>query len=427
MLMLALAMVPVIAGSKEGPALAPLSVQDEAFAISVEMTAEQKGLPACYAYVEETYKRDPRPHVKSCYGEFLLYGKAWGAPEGLNQQGFALLEEAQKEGSANATRALAWLYINGYFVPKNPQRGIEYLKNACDAGQVEAMAILGNVYRSGVVGVPIRLDEAEKWIRRAACEGKPKYLDDLAADYEKGRGLTQPNLTRACQLYYESHIFGNRAGATASLQRLAAAGVPGAARAHHLAVLWDSLYGEIYTTKQIKESVNFLSKDYPDDAEVQVALGRVYRAGNYYKDNKKAAELFRRAADLGSDDARCEQAEMLAEGIGVKKDPAAALVILRELEAKNNPGALRLLSYYHYWGALKGTDVVKDPAKAFAYAERAAKAGDLLGQVWLGRCYEHGIGTEVNYGLAARYFRAAGVRGAKKSYIEAMQLIKHAK
>ena len=118
---------------------------------------------------------------------------------------------------------------------------------------------------------------------------------------------------------------------------------------------------------------------------------------------------------------------MLAEGIGVKKDPAAALVILRELEVKNNAGALRLLSYYHYWGALKGTEVVKDPAKTFAYARRAAEAGDLLGQVWLGRCYEHGIGTEVNYGLAARYFRAAGVRGAKKSYIEAMQLINHAK
>lgn len=420
-------MIPVFAAANASQVLAPLSVQDEAFAISVEMSAEQKGLPACYAYVEENYKRDPRPHVKSCYGEFLLYGKAWGAPDGRNKEGVALLEEAQKEGSANATRALAWLYINGYFVPKDPQRGIAYLKSACDAGQVEAMAILGNVYRSGVVGVPIRLDEAEKWIRRAACEGKPKYLDDLAADYEKGRGLTQPNLTRACQLYYESHIFGNRAAATANLQRLAMAGVPGAARAHHLAVLWDSLYGEIYTTKQIKESVGLLTEDYPDDAEVLVALGRVYRAGNYYKDNKKAAELFRRAAEMGSDDARCEQAEMLAEGIGEKKNPSAALAILRELEVKDNPGALRLLSYYHYWGALKGTDVVKDPAKAFAYAKRAAGAGDLLGQVWLGKCYEHGIGTEVNYGLAARYLRAAGVRGAKKSYIEAMKLINHAK
>ena len=60
---------------------------------------------------------------------------------------------------------------------------------------------------------------------------------------------------------------------------------------------------------------------------------------------------------------------------------------------------------------LDGQGVARDPAAALRWFGAAAQAGDAVGMNMVGRCAEHGWGTAVDTPLAARWYRAAAERG----------------
>ncbi len=61
-------------------------------------------------------------------------------------------------------------------------------------------------------------------------------------------------------------------------------------------------------------------------------------------------------------------------------------------------------------------DTNKDKTADIKYLEKYSDKGSVLAQAGLGYCYEKGIAVEVNYGLAAKYFRFAAQRGSQFAY-----------
>lgn len=74
---------------------------------------------------------------------------------------------------------------------------------------------------------------------------------------------------------------------------------------------------------------------------------------------------------------------------------------------------------------LDGDGVTKDPAAGFAWFERAAHAGHLEAANMVGRCYDSGWGVGVDKRQAAAWFRQAAARGltwAKYNYATLLAL-----
>src|ERR1700690_440045 len=88
--------------------VAALSPADTAFDIRVDLLTNEKSDEAAFHYAETEFTRDPRPHVKARYAEFLIEGKAWGAPEGQADRGWALAQEARRAGSLYSLRIIGW-------------------------------------------------------------------------------------------------------------------------------------------------------------------------------------------------------------------------------------------------------------------------------------------------------------------------------
>lgn len=407
-----------IATTSESPAVAPLAGIDIALDVRHDILATEKGDEAAYQMLAQEFARDPRPHVKARYGEYLIEGKRWSAPEGRDAEGLALVNDALRAGSVHALRVIGWQLIAGTHGPADSVGGLGMLHQAAALGNMNAVVTLGDAYFRGI-GTRQNLDLAETWFRQAANNGKPHSLFRLGQHYE-----TQPEgLSRACQLYYEAAVRGSRSSVR-RIKELVAQNVSAAQRAQRLVTLWFGGLGAPLERRETREAMAYLEATCPEDAEALLAIGRMHVAS---VNAKLAVPYFDKAIRLGSQDARAERARLLAEGHGLRMDQPAALAELRTLETERNPEAMALLGYYQYWGSLTGAGLKKDPAQAFAYSKRAADLGNFFGQRNVATCYEFGIGVPVDLALAARYYRAAEWRGDQMAQERGRRALRHVK
>jgi TPR repeat protein len=178
-------------------------------------------------------------------------------------------------------------------------------------------------------------------------------------------------------------------------------------------------------------------RDHPDERRYKADLGRAYRAA---KNDVKAAEAYKHAADEGSlfgtyalgimardgaamprDPAKArtllvkaadggmfaamlDYANMLRDGIGGPKDAKeAARWLQKAVDADYLPAINQLGSYY-----LEGALGPADPAKARELFERAAKQNDAAAIGNVGFLYEKGLGVKKDIVQArAQYVQAA--------------------
>ncbi|MDP2619146.1 MAG: peptidoglycan-binding protein [Hyphomicrobiales bacterium] len=118
---------------------------------------------------------------------------------------------------------------------------------------------------------------------------------------------------------------------------------------------------------------------------------------------KIGSAALRQAAIGGNPIAQFEVASWLAEGRGMKADPAAAAVWYRRAAAGGlAPAQYRLGSLYE-----KGTGVAQDRDAARIWYERAAARGNRKAMHNLAVLYADGIDGPPNFEAAARWFRAA--------------------
>jgi len=81
-------------------------------------------------------------------------------------------------------------------------------------------------------------------------------------------------MAKAAALYYEAATRGS-GSARDRLKELAAAKDPAGLRARRLRVAWFAGQGSpAYTTRVVREAVQALEREHPDDVQVQFILGR---------------------------------------------------------------------------------------------------------------------------------------------------------
>jgi len=150
-------------------------------------------------------------------------------------------------------------------------------------------------------------------------------------------------------------------------------------------------------------------QDAQNSPEALLKLGRTYLEGlGVTKDDAKAAEYFRKAADMGNAKAENNLGLMYAIGQGVKKDSDAALKWLRAAATQGSIDAQENLGLM----LATGDDLPKDIKEARAWYETAAGQGSLPSQLWLAKALYFGdLGLEKDYVESARWLKPAAERG----------------
>lgn len=162
----------------------------------------------------------------------------------------------------------------------------------------------------------------------------------------------------------------------------------------------------------------FVAPATAQDAAALMARARAYYHGSGVpRSYAKAADFYRRAAEMGDHTAQTAYGWMLARGFeGVPKDRAAAFRWLERGAQGGAPGSLFELgaAYFEGWG------VRPDKAEACRWLKRSAEAGDPRGALETGRCYQKGYGGwGVNHKKAFQWFR----KGAESGHVYSMRFV----
>ncbi|EXX71914.1 uncharacterized protein OCT59_019037 [Rhizophagus irregularis] len=137
------------------------------------------------------------------------------------------------------------------------------------------------------------------------------------------------------------------------------------------------------------EILKYLS-DNIDKQENIILLGEFFRQGiGTEKDEIKAFELYKAAAENGNIKSIYQLGEYYFYGIGTKKNVIKAVEMYKEAAGRGDVNAINDLGYCYQHGI--GTE--KDEINAFELYKIAAEKGDITSMNNLGECYQRGIGT----------------------------------
>lgn len=145
-------------------------------------------------------------------------------------------------------------------------------------------------------------------------------------------------------------------------------------------------------------------------------LGSFYFNGiGTKRDIAKATEYFKKAAELGEDNAATNLAFIYLTGGHKDLSRSAQAVKLFDFAAEKGNNIAKFMLGYAY---LKGFTVKKDYYKAFSLIKAAADKGSLLdeAQLTLGHMFVYGYGTVQNYANGVTYFKAAMNQGNTDAY-----------
>jgi len=137
------------------------------------------------------------PQAKFYLGRMYLFGSG---VEPDPEQGIALLREAAEAGVLDAAIALAQAYDLGRTVPQDRMEGYRYWLNAAELGHGKAMLEVGLRLEAGETPGGADPAAAAAWFGKAAAAGQVvanAYLGEL---YEQGRGVIR-HLAEAERLY----------------------------------------------------------------------------------------------------------------------------------------------------------------------------------------------------------------------------------
>jgi AcrR family transcriptional regulator len=99
----------------------------------------------------------------------------------------AILAARADSGDAAAQRDLAFAYLRGVGVAKDPAAAARWAQAAAEQGDVEAQYLVACLTRDGV-GIPRDAARAFDWFTKAASAGQLKAMHNLAIAYVQGQG-----------------------------------------------------------------------------------------------------------------------------------------------------------------------------------------------------------------------------------------------
>lgn len=137
------------------------------------------------------------PEAKFFLGRMYLFGSGVAADP---EKGIALLREAADAGVLDAAIALAQAYDLGRTVPKDRMEGYRYWLMAAELGHGKAMLEVGLRLEAGETPTGADPAAAARWFGKAAKAGEIVANAYLGVLYEEGRGVIK-HLAEAERLY----------------------------------------------------------------------------------------------------------------------------------------------------------------------------------------------------------------------------------
>ena len=156
-------------------------------------------------------------------------------------------------------------------------------------------------------------------------------------------------------------------------------------------------------------AVSFLSKAAAQgDPYASFQLGNLYLVGRGCEQSStKATSLIKIAADQGDQDAQMQLAGLLLEG----PNPSDGVSYLTQLAEKGKQEAMLMLADEY----VRSKSPIANDEWGFKWYMRAAKAGNLRGQLMSARCLRYGIGTAPNRAQALEFYRKASESGSEEA------------
>jgi len=362
----------------------------------------------------------------------IMYFNGEGGQEQDYDKGLEYLKEAANAGCGKAANAIGDIYINGY-VGKDEDGNADvelarqWYEKAIDYGETKAYCNIGYIYENGTEKVQANNEEAKKWYRLGAAAGSASCMFNLGLQY-----FNEDDYKNAFYWYQKSADLGDLS-ACYMVARFYEVGEV-VEQSDEKAFQWyltaadqgdvDSI--EIVT---MAYALGNFSQEVNEEEALRYCLkgaelGSIsceYYCGLYYlegtvveKNPAVAAEYFRRAANAGDVDSMKEYGKLLLYGAkGLDADEEEGVYWLENAYQKGNLIALGEIADYYYQGGKYD--------KAYPYVLESCQYDMETGDVYhiLGAMYLYQMGTEYNEKEAAKWLAKAYDKGSQLDGYEA--------
>ena len=300
----------------------------------------------------------------------------------------ALWQKAEEKGCTNIDKACySWTLVevgNTAFNAQNYVAAAELYRKAADMGNKNGQNNIGNSYFNGH-GVTQDHAKAAEWYKKAAAqghEGAQKKLTEMGVKWESGGSSSASNpLQEADQLFnagnydkailkYSQSIRKGENKALALMKRAACyvkKGDKEQAIDNYTDAINSGLTGSDLATAKAELAKLKGGSSSASANDLYFQGTEAEEAGDY----SKAAELYRKAAEMGDPYAQNNLGFLYDEGKGVPQDKAKAFEWYLKSAEQNNPNAQNNVGY----GYQHGEGVKQDLAKAKEWYTKAAAQG----------------------------------------------------
>ncbi|MFT3742289.1 MAG: SEL1-like repeat protein [Gammaproteobacteria bacterium] len=305
-------------------------------------------------------------------------GKYYDSGIGVVQSKAEAVKWFKRAAEQNNCVAQYWLsvtYYHGVGVDKDLKQAVQYTQAAAANGHRQAQCDLAQHYYQGE-GIEKDLKKSFKWHKLAADQGLAKAQIQLSRYYGRGEGVA-PDSVKSLKW----------------LQKAVDQHDPIA----QVELGYHYLNGSNGVSADLKLAVDYFGKAAAQgNSSGQNNLGWCHTLGwGIAQDHKKAVALFQKAAEQSSW-AQIHLGYHYQYGLnGVSKNIPEALKYY-QLAAQKNDRLSKYAEVFLGWCYEQGIGVAQDAKQAFSLYKRATEAGHPIAQQHLSRCYRLGIGTAVN-------------------------------
>lgn len=320
------------------------------------------------------------------------------------------------EGDVESMLIAASLFRQGYKVPKDKQRAVEYYRKAADNGSDMAMFQLAIMQRDGIVDGTPNIGEYVQWMTKAADAGNVDACYNIGLYYFSIRPAK--NADALTFKYLQKAVEGGNADALIDFSNCYQWGIGtkisnDKAEAYLLKALELGVTGSKFNlgcfyaaqkdSEKYRKGVTLLRSgaDEDDDVSCQTILGTVYLYGDGHiePDVDKAMKYLTKAAKGGDSQAQIQLGEMYLTGTAVSKDlKIAEMLLLSALEQQNAEACEKLARLYLEQG---------DQLNYIKFTQLGVKMGNPRCALTLGGIYVLGKILPKNRELAIKYFSMA--------------------
>ncbi len=271
---------------------------------------------------------------------------------------------------------------------------VDRVKELAERENANAQLTLGKIYFDGSAGEKQDYRKAYHWFTRAAKNGNPEAMYNVAVCLEGGKGIKKANPELAFQWY----------------KYAADHGVPEAQ-------LKTAVYAERRGDPEMALKYYRVLADGGDHAcQYQVAL-QLFNGYGAEVDNAQAAEYLLQAAVGGHVRAQVRLADCYQQGIGVARNFREVFHWLTLAAHDGDPEAQAKLGTCY----LQGMGTPANPNLAFHWFQISAEGKYPTGEYLLGNCYRDGIGVTANPRTAFEHYLLAAEGGEPLAQFELYQ------